>query len=55
MINNPLCQNFPSQKKIDYLTHGKRIGKLVGTANQDLNLRPLIVFKKREIFPGGIA
>lgn len=39
----------------EYLVHGGRIGKLLGTMVGGLGIRPLIVLKEGEIFPAGIA
>lgn len=39
----------------EYLVHGGRIGKLLSTMVGGLGIRPLIVLKEGEIFPGGIA
>ena len=46
---------FFTVENIDYLVHGGRIGKLLGTATKTLNLRPLIVLRGGEIHSGGIV
>ena len=46
---------FFTVENIDYLVHGGRIGKLLGSATKTLNLRPLIVLREGEIHAGGIA
>jgi len=38
----------------DYLIHGGRIGKVMGTAIKSLAVRPLIILKEGEIFPAGV-
>lgn len=39
----------------EYLIHGGRIGKVMGTAASTLGIRPLIMLREGEIFPIGIA
>ena len=39
----------------EYLVHGGRIGKLLGTMVGGLGIRPIIVLKEGEIFPAGIS
>ncbi|MFG6384381.1 MAG: DegV family protein [Lachnospiraceae bacterium] len=39
----------------EYLIHGGRIGKVMGTAASTLGIKPLIVLKEGEIFPTGIT
>ena len=39
----------------EYLIHGGRIGKVMGTAASTLGIKPLIVLKEGEIFPTGIV
>lgn len=39
----------------EYLIHGGRIGKVMGTAASTLGIKPLIMLKEGEIFPTGIA
>ncbi len=39
----------------EYLIHGGRIGKAMGTAASTLGIRPLIMLREGEIFPIGIA
>lgn len=46
---------FFTVENIDYLVHGGRIGKLLGSATKTLNLRPLIVLREGEIHAAGIA
>ena len=40
---------------MEYLKHGGRIGKVAGLAGSVLGIRPIIVLKEGEIFPGGIG
>lgn len=40
---------------LDYLIHGGRIGKAMGTAASVLGIKPMIVMKEGEIFSGGVA
>lgn len=40
---------------LDYLVHGGRIGKLAGLSADILNLRPMILMQKGELFPMGLA
>ena len=40
---------------IDYLKHGRRIGKVMGIAGSALKIKPLITLKEGEIFASGIA
>ena len=40
---------------IDYLKHGGRIGKVMGSAGSALKIKPLITLKEGEIFASGIA
>lgn len=40
---------------MEYLKHGGRIGKVAGLAGSVLGIRPIIVMKQGEIFPGGIG
>ncbi len=39
----------------EYLIHGGRIGKVMGTAASTLGIKPLIMLKEGEIFPTGIV
>lgn len=39
----------------EYLIHGGRIGKVMGTAASTLGIKPLIMLKEGEIFPTGIT
>lgn len=39
----------------EYLIHGGRIGKVMGTAASTLGIRPLIMLREGEIFPIGIS
>lgn len=39
----------------EYLMHGGRIGKLMGTAASTLGIKPLIMLREGEIFPTGIT
>lgn len=39
----------------EYLIHGGRIGKVMGTAASTLGIKPLIMLKEGEIFPTGIS
>lgn len=39
----------------EYLVHGGRIGKVMGTAASTLGIKPLIMLKEGEIFPTGIT
>lgn len=39
----------------EYLIHGGRIGKVMGTTASTLGIKPLIVLKEGEIFPTGIT
>lgn len=39
----------------EYLVHGGRIGKLMGTAASTLGIKPLIMLREGEIFPTGIT
>lgn len=40
---------------MDYLVHGGRVGKVLAVAVSSLPIRPIIVLKEGEIFPGGIS
>ena len=40
---------------LDYLVHGGRIGKVAGLSANILNLRPMILMQKGELFPMGLA
>ena len=40
---------------LDYLQHGGRIGKVASIAGSILGIRPIIVLREGEIFPGGIG
>lgn len=39
----------------EYLIHGGRIGKVMGTAASTLGIKPLIMLREGEIFPTGIS
>ena len=39
----------------EYLIHGGRIGKVMGTAASTLGIKPLIMLKEGEIFPTGVT
>ena len=39
----------------EYLIHGGRIGKVMGSAASTLGIKPLIMMKEGELFPTGIA
>ena len=46
---------FFTVDSVDYLAKGGRIGKLAKIATGTLNIKPLIILKEGEIFPGGIT
>lgn len=40
---------------LEYLKHGGRIGRIAGIAGSILGIKPIIILKEGELFPGGVG